>query len=153
MKISGPWSAGAVERYLLDSIVPLRLGAVDRGGWPEVVSLWFVPERGALWCATQRSARVVEYLSADGRCGFEVATNTPPYRGVRGRGRAAIEPQRGEAILRALLRRYQGSEDSALGRWLLSRAADEVAIRIDPQRITSWDFTRRMQTAESKPAG
>lgn len=145
MKVGGPWTATYVERYLRDSIVPLRLGVVDHESWPLIVSLWFLPDQGTLWCATQRSARIVKYLSAEPRCGFEVATNTPPYRGIRGRGRIAIEPQHGERILRELLRRYQGSEDTKLGRWLISRVEKEVAIRIEPQSITSWDFTRRME--------
>jgi hypothetical protein len=33
---------------------------------------------------------------------------------------------------------------SAFARWLLSRQAGEVAIRIRPDRLASWDFAQRM---------
>jgi hypothetical protein len=74
-----------------------------------------------------------------------VSPNQPPYRGVRGRGRATLDAVRGEAVLRRLLRRYLGDEDSDLARWLLSRANEELAVRIEPSSIRTWDYTRRME--------
>ena len=87
----------------------------------------------------------MRFLRADARCGFEVAGDVPPYRGVRGYGRARLVPERGEAVLRALVLRYLGSDEGSLARWLLSRAAREVAVRIEPQRFLSWDYSERME--------
>jgi nitroimidazol reductase NimA-like FMN-containing flavoprotein (pyridoxamine 5'-phosphate oxidase superfamily) len=134
-----------VHRHLEASEIPLRLACATRSGQPLVLSLWYLWRDGALWCATQAQAALVGHLRRDPRCGFEVASERPPYCGVRGTGRAAIDPSRGEEVLRALLRRYQGGEDGPLARWLLSRAASEVAIRIDPGRIGSWDYRERMR--------
>lgn len=69
---------------------------------------------------------------------------TGPYRGVRGQARATIDPKRGEAVLTDLIRRYLGNHETPFARWLLSRSRDEVALRIQPTRLASWDFTERM---------
>ncbi len=142
--LRGPWSKERIEEYLREAVVPIRLASLDPDGFPVVVSLWFLYEDRCLWCATQAGARVVARLRGDGRCGFEVAADVPPYRGVRGRAVATIDPPRGAELLPRLIARYLGSGDSPLARWLVARAATEVAIRLDPLRVTSWDFTRRM---------
>ena len=94
---------------------------------------------------------MVRYLRHEPRCSFEVATNAMPYRGVRGQGRAAIDATQGTAVLRQLIARYLGNEQSDFARWLLARAEDEVAIRIEPIRMRSWDFRQRMGSASSPP--
>ncbi len=137
---------GAAEHgdFLSASRVPLRLGILDEDGGPRVLSLWYLWQDGALWCATSPKAWVVERLRADPRCGFEVAGDAPPYRGVRGRGRAVLDPARGEAILGALVDRYLGTRETRFARWLLARSAGEMAIRIVPEKLSQWDYSRRM---------
>jgi len=145
-RIRGPWSEAEVGAFLETAVVPLRLGCQRPSGFPLVLSIWFVHEAGALWCATQARSRVARLLADDPRCGFEVAADAPPYRGVRGPAEATLVPERGEAVLRAVLARYQGGVESPLARWLLARAASEVALRIAPLGWTSFDYTPRMRT-------
>ena len=133
-----------LEAFLHEGRVPLRLGVLDADGGPRLLSIWYLWQDGALWCATSPNAWVVDRLRADPRCGFEVAGDAPPYRGVRGRGRAELDPARGEAILCALVDRYLGTRDSRFARWLLARGADEMAIRIVPEKLSHWDYSRRM---------
>lgn len=140
----GPWSRAEAERFLAETVVPLRLGCVDGRGWPVVLSLWYLYRDGAIWCATRPGAAVVRYLEREGRCAFEVAPETPPYRGVRGQGTAAVNRGAGGALLGELLVRYLGTTATALGRRLLARADEEVAIRIEPVRLSSWDYRARM---------
>lgn len=147
VQAKGPWSATDIERFLAEQVIPIRLGFLTRSGWPLIASHWYVYRDGVLWCATQASAGVVTRLRADPRCSFEVATNEPPYRGVRGQGRAHVDPAAGEDVLRTLIERYLGSHDSEFAAWLLGRADAEVAIRIEPHRLRSWDFSHRMASA------
>ena len=143
-RVRGPWDAAAVARFLDEERSPLRLAVTWSGGAPLVVSLWFAHEAGALWCASHRNARLTEALARAPEVGFEVSVNEPPYRGVRGQGRAHLLPEAGAARLEVLLDRYLGDRESNLARWLLSRAEDEVAIRIEPDWLTAWDFSARM---------
>lgn len=144
MKTTGPWAPDRIDEHLLRSKIPLRLATSGQSGWPLIVSLWYVYLDGMLWCASQQDATVIATLGRDPRCAFEVAADLPPYRGVRGRGRATIDRRRGGEILRILLDRYNVPADGGLGRWLLSRLDTEVAIGIRPTWRGSWDFTRRM---------
>ncbi len=133
-----------MEEYLAQAVIPLRIACVSSAGWPVVVSLWYLHREGALWCATPAHARIARLLAQDPRCGFEVAVNQPPYLGVRGRGHARLDRTHGREILRDLVERYLGSEETGFTRWLLERPVEEVAIRIGIERLTSWDFTERM---------
>ena len=143
MRRRGPWSPREVASFLDRTVVPLRLACNGSSGSPILASLWFVADGETLCCATQRSARIVERLRDDPRCAFEVAQDTPPYRGVRGQGRVAIDEGAGPALLERLIARYVDPA-SAFADWLRARAHDETALRIEPVRLLSWDFAERM---------
>jgi hypothetical protein len=139
---SGPWDAAQVNDYLRGAVIPLRLASqgVD---YPLVQSLWFLPEDGALWCCTKDDSVLARRVSRDGRCAFEVSADAPPYQGVRGTAQATVLPGEAAAILPRLIERY-GQSQTPLAQWLLGRLEREVAIRIDPQSISSWDYSGRM---------
>jgi nitroimidazol reductase NimA-like FMN-containing flavoprotein (pyridoxamine 5'-phosphate oxidase superfamily) len=136
--------------FMEDTVIPLRLACVTESGWPLTLSLWYVYLDGAMYCATQQSARVVRYLENEARCGFEIASDLPPYCGMRGQARAVIEPEKGADVLEILLNRYLDGTDNQLARGLLSKKDREVAIRIAPVNITTWNFKDRMQDVAEK---
>ena len=145
MPSSGFQTDDQINAFIAQARIPLRLAVLDGTGCPIVLSLWFLQEDGAFWCATKADAQVIRYLTARPRCGFEIAGDTPPYRGVRGKGTATLHPERGAEILERLLDRYAILPGSRLASMLLAKADQEVAIRIVPQRLSSWDFSRRMK--------
>ena len=134
----------SIEKYLQETKIPIRLSCLMESGWPTVLSLWYLLEKGSLYCATPESAKVVSYLRAEPRCSFEVASDQPPYCGVRGRAVATIDPDRGVEILERLLFRYLGGINDPLAKNLLGRPGPEVAIRLDPKNFYTWNFTDRM---------
>ena len=147
MRQKGPWSTDQIQHFLQDVRIPLRIACNGASGFPVLASLWFVPEGGKLWCATQRGSSVVSLLSRDSRCAFEVSVETPPYRGVRGTGVATLHDDRGEELLRVLIERYLGHTNSKLASFLLARVEQETAIAIEPQTLVSWDYQERMGAA------
>jgi hypothetical protein len=135
-----------VEAYLKDVLIPMRLACITpKKGWPLVLSLWYLYRDGRLWCATQKSAHVVSHLSQDPRCAFEVASDLPPYCGVRGQGRATLDAQLGPSILDQLIVRYLGGPDSPLAKRLRSQSHNEVAIVIKPVSLYTWNYSERMR--------
>ncbi len=144
MECKGPWSRAQIDAFLAHTRVPLRLAVNGTRGHPVLASLWFIPLEDQIWCATPRSAKIVSLLERDPRCAFEVAPETIPYTGVRGRADASLVDVRGGEILSRLIDRYLGDSTSPFARWLLERAEAETAIALAPGRLVSWDFTERM---------
>lgn len=143
------------HKCYLDKVrIPIRIACNMKNGWPVVISLWFKYDGGYIYCATQKSARIVEYLLNNPRCGFEIAEDRPPYCGIRGRAKARIDKSLGPEILEKLLVRYLGDTHNSLAKKLLAKRETEVAIVLEPSQVFSWDFSDRMsnldylQTAE-----
>ncbi len=136
-----------IARYLSEIKIPIRLACITDKGWPLVTSLWFVFMNQKFYCATQKTAKVIEFLSQNPRCGFEIASDQPPYRGVRGKGSVNLSEVMGPKILRILMDRYDIRNDSTLGKFLLSNMKNEIAIEIEPIRTFTWDYSDRMEDA------
>lgn len=144
MEPTGTWDRERTEAFLESETIPIRLSCRRPGGDLWMLSLWYRYREGALWCATSASANVVDFLAHDDRVAFEISTNRPPYKGVRGNGTASVDVDSDKELLKNLLDRYLGGVDSPLAEQLLSPGREEVRIRIDPDRIYTWDFSERM---------
>jgi hypothetical protein len=146
-RLRGPWSAEQALAFLEAERSPIRIALTGESGFPLVVSLWYRVAEDAIWCATGADTLVARRLREDPRVGFEISVNDPPYMGVRAQARVELDPVQGPAQLEALITRYLGDTDSDLARWLLSRADNEVALRLRPHWLVSWDFEDRMKDA------
>lgn len=142
--LTGAWTLDEVETFLSEVTVPLRIGCRTPTDDPWMLSLWFRYADGTFECATGADADVVQYLDHDPTVSFEVSTNEPPYRGVRGNGTASIADDEEKAVLRELLERYLGGTKTPLAEQLLSPDRREVRIEITPNRLHSWDYSDRM---------
>lgn len=148
-QLAGPWSNLEIDEYLQSSVFPLRLAFNASDGFPRVVSLWFRYEQGVFYCVSHRDSKLVGLLRENKKVGFEVSTNEPPYCGVRGQGLAELAQQGAGEALALLLERFLDGTESPLGKWLLSRSDDEVLISVQPHRLFSWDYRKRMGTGSS----
>ncbi|WP_415382259.1 pyridoxamine 5'-phosphate oxidase family protein [Halosimplex sp. TS25] len=146
--LTGDWTRERTEQFLDERTIPVRLAMHTPDGGLWMLSLWYRYREGRLECATGANAKVVRYLRENPPVAFEVSTNQPPYRGVRGAGAASISPDPDKEVLRALVDRYLGERDGGLAESLLSPERDEVAIEIDIDRAYTWDFSDRMRARE-----
>ncbi|MES3516343.1 MAG: pyridoxamine 5'-phosphate oxidase family protein [Natronomonas sp.] len=144
VRCRGAWSKEETTRYLEETTIPIRIGCHRPNGGLWMLSLWFLYRDGAVHCATSANADIVDYLEANPETAFEVSDNDPPYRGVRGAGTATMEPDEDKTLLRELFERYLGGTDNDLADVLLVEDRSEVHIRIDPDRLYTWDFSDRM---------
>ena len=142
---SGVWSESEVSDFLDRTPVPIRIACHTPADRLWIVSLWYQFRDGRCQCSTSARADLVRFLERDPAVAFEVSTNEVPYAGVRGNGTASIETDPEKSVLRDLLDRYVGNTSTDFARRLLSEDRDEVTVRIDPDRLFSWDFSSRMQ--------
>ena len=130
-----------------DSKIPIRIAFLKPDGVPNIISLWYEEIEGKIYCATQKTAKIVSYLEKNPNCGFEIASDKPPYKGTRGSGVAKIVDERGEEILEILMDKYLGKKESNLSKILKNNAKKEVAIEITPQQVFHYDYSVRMKGA------
>lgn len=133
------------DQIINDCKIPIRLACIKPNGMPSIVSLWYVKIDQKIYCATQKSAKIVSYLQKNPLCGFEIAGDKPPYKGSRGEGDAEILDGKGEETLNLLIQKYLGEKESALSRFLKDNSKTEVAIKISPRKIFNYDYSKRMK--------
>jgi nitroimidazol reductase NimA-like FMN-containing flavoprotein (pyridoxamine 5'-phosphate oxidase superfamily) len=133
------------SKDLVNLVVPLRLACLTNSGWPIIVPLWFKFLNDQFYCATQENAKLISYLKKDNRCAFEISSEIPPYRGIRGQGKAIIKKELGIEILQTVIEKYVQKKNTNLTTYLLKRKEKEVAIEITPIKIFYWDYTNRMK--------
>jgi nitroimidazol reductase NimA-like FMN-containing flavoprotein (pyridoxamine 5'-phosphate oxidase superfamily) len=128
-----------------DTKIPIRLAFLNSSGIPNIISLWYEQIDGKIYCATQKTAKIVSYLEKNPECGFEIAADKPPYKGTRGSGVAKIVENRGEEILTILMKKYLGDKVSTLQKILKKNIKNEVAIEITPNKLFHYDYSTRMK--------
>ena len=133
------------DQMISDSKIPIRLAYMNNDGIPSVLSLWFVQINEKIYCATQKSAKIIQYLKKNTVCGFEIASDKPPYKGVRGNGSVKIIDDVGKDILQILMKKYLGEKEYELSKFLKKNSHNEVAIEITPQNLFYYDYSARMR--------
>lgn len=68
----------------------------------------------------------------------------PPY-GTRGHGKVKIIEHMGKNILQILIDKYLGKKTSTLSECLKMNSENEVAIQITPEKIFTYDYSKRMR--------
>lgn len=144
-ELRGAWTENELETFLDESRIPIRLSVHRGDGSLWMVALWYRYRNGSFECATPANTALVEFLRGGSSVAFDVSTNDPPYRGVRGNGGAALSPDEDEETLRALIDRYLGEFDSPLAEWLLTDESGVIRIRIQPNELYTWDYSGRVR--------
>ena len=128
-----------------DMKIPIRLAFTKPQGIPSVISLWYVCVEEKIYCATQKTAKIVSHIQKNSLCGFEIARDNPPYKGTRGDGIAHIQSEKGNKILEILIKKYLGKKESTLTNFLRKNSKTEVAIEITPRTTFHYDYSKRMK--------
>ena len=136
-----------IDKFVPDSKIPIRIAFMKSANLPAVISLWYVCNDGKIYCASQKTAKIVSYLKKNPACGFEIAADKPPYKGMRGEGTARILNETGAYVLDLLIEKYLGEKESTLSKLLRNNSKTEVAIEITPQKIFHYDYSKRMKDA------
>jgi hypothetical protein len=123
----------------------MRLAVNDPAGFPRLCSMWFDFDGESIIAVGHKNALLIQLLEKDGRCGFEIATNTEPYMGVRGQAVASIHKEQGRDLLPSLIEKYIADRHPDLQSWLMNRIDDEYAIKLKLEWLSAWDFSGRMK--------
>ena len=124
----------------------LQVATIGRDGRPHLVAMWygFLEDRPALW--TYRRSQKVVNLRRDPRitCLAESGRDYDELKGVELIGTATIIED-WEVVLaagRSVFERYRGPFSEADQPRLERMSAKRVAVRIDVERVVSWDHAK-----------
>jgi nitroimidazol reductase NimA-like FMN-containing flavoprotein (pyridoxamine 5'-phosphate oxidase superfamily) len=134
-----------IDKFIPDSKIPIRIGFIKGNCTPAVVSLWYVCKDAKIYCATQKTAKIVSHLQKNPICGFEIAADKPPYKGIRGEGTVQILNETGAYVLDLLMEKYLKGKESTLSKLLRDNSKTEVAIEITPKKVFHYDYSKRMK--------
>ena len=136
-----------INKFIPDIKIPIRVSFIKSNNVPAIISLWYVCNSDKIYCAVQKTAKVVAYLQKNPICGFEIAADKPPYKGIRGEGTVQILNETGAHVLDLLIDKYLGEKESTLSKFLKNNSKTEIALQITPQKIFNYDYSERMKDA------
>lgn len=121
--------------------VPVRLGWLDRDGFPRITPLWFLYEDGTFYMTSVRDKRHVAGLRRDPRAFACVDTEervsvggVRRNRQVKGRGRAELFDDEGGRWTRRITLKYVHGEEGE-ERAAYRASMPRVVIRLRPERL------------------
>ena len=138
------WDIRQIESFLKSAVLPARVSCITTNGYPYIMSLWFLYDAECLYCSVQRKTLISKWLQNNPLCGFEIAGDNAPYKGVRGRGVVSVTSAINNPVLPSLVDKYLGNRKSSLAFSLLSKEETELTLNIKPTWMTSWDYSKRM---------
>lgn len=97
-------------RSLLDAPSPATLTLFAPDGQAITTPVWFRVEGDVFEVVIAAGDTKLEHLRRDPRCVLLVFETIRPFRGVRVRGEASIDPDEGARVRLAIASRYLGSE-------------------------------------------
>ena len=138
------WHQQELQDFLVSCKIPIRISVLD-DEYPLICSVWFEYLDEKLVIVSHEDSKLAKTLLRQRKCGFEIATNDPPYKGVRGKADVVAEAEGSGDTLRRVIQRYLGGTNQKLASWLLSRVEHEVKFTLHPTWVTSWDYGERME--------
>ena len=136
---------------LLQSKLNMQLNTIDDEGYPMVHPVWFLYDKGSgkIYSATQKMTKKVHNIRRrPNMVYFSIDDENFPYKGVKGRGSAAIseDMQRNLQVVEKINLKYLGTQEHPLAKMLVdnTRNGTEVVIEITPKFFSAWDFSKGM---------
>jgi PPOX class probable F420-dependent enzyme len=135
------------QREFLASALTMTLASVDRRGYPHLVAMWFVVDPdGTVLMTTYAKSQKAMNLQRDPRCTLlvERGTRYDQLQGVMIRGRATLDPdvERTLDVLTRIHAKHGGEQPEGLRDILRAQARKRVAVRVTPERVSSWDHQK-----------
>jgi general stress protein 26 len=137
---------------LLGSKLNLQLATIDETGYPNIQPVWFSydTDKDRLYILTSDTSKKTHNIRNNFKVYFSVDDCNFPYKGVKGRGNAAIlgDPATVISTANKLSMKYYGSLDSQAAKSLIDRSKqqDAVVIEINPKFFSTWDFGKMQST-------
>lgn len=143
---------------LLQQCRTATIATTGPGGFPHLVAMWYGLLDGKVYFETKVKSQKVVNLRRDPKvsCSVEAGQTYDQLRGVAIEGTAAIIDDTSSeeywAAAVSVFERYQGPYTEAARPHVAAMMNKRVVVRIDPERVRSWDH-RKLGLAAMPVAG
>ncbi|MFL6525026.1 MAG: pyridoxamine 5'-phosphate oxidase family protein [Nitrososphaera sp.] len=133
------------ERFL-ESKLNLQLATIDEKGDPNIQPVWFYynKDKGKLLIITSKLSKKTQNLKIRPTIYFSIDDQSPPYKGVKGKGNAMIveDPNRIVPQAEKISMKYLGTLDHPSAKEMVDRSknGEGILVEISPKFFSTWDF-------------
>jgi PPOX class probable F420-dependent enzyme len=133
------------ERFL-ESKLNLQIATIDEKGEPNIQPVWFYYDKdeGKLLVLTSKVAKKTQNLSNRPTIYFSIDDENPPYKGVKGKGTAAVVEDPNLIVPQAekISMKYLGTLDHPAAKEMADRSknGEGVLVKISPKFFSTWDY-------------
>jgi nitroimidazol reductase NimA-like FMN-containing flavoprotein (pyridoxamine 5'-phosphate oxidase superfamily) len=146
---AAPLTENEISHFLTSSKLNIHIGTLDRQEEPNIHPTWyyFDTTNNRFYIETSKKSRKTENLNAKNVIYYCVDDPTPPYKGVRGKGRVKIyeDINHNIPIAEKIMVRYLGSLEHPMAKSLMNsvRRGDSVIIEVSPRYYSTWDYSKK----------
>lgn len=132
----------------LEKKLALQIGTIDDGGYANIQPVWFNYDKRSekFLIVTPKTSKKIKNLREKPNVYFSIDDESFPYKGVKGRGSAAVVEDPSSTVHEAkkINMKYIGTLDHPIPRTILGSAqrGDYVTIEIYPKYFSTWDFAK-----------
>lgn len=134
------------QRFLISDVRNIYLGTLDDKSEPNIHPVWFYydNQKNKIYVETAKSSKKIQNLNQKNVIYFCIDDSTPPYKGVRGKGKTKISTDIdfNYFIAEKIMIKYLGNLDHPMASVLLEnvRKGESVLIEISPKYFSTWNY-------------
>jgi len=134
------------QRFLISDVRNIYLGTLDDKSEPNIHPVWFYydNQKNKIYVETAKSSKKIQNLNQKNVIYFCIDDSTPPYKGVRGKGKTKISTDNdfNYFIAEKIMIKYLGNLDHPMASVLLEnvRKGQSVLIEISPKYFSTWNY-------------
>lgn len=144
-----PMNEQEILDFLSTGKLNIHLGTEDEKGHANVHPAWYLydPSREKIYLETSKQAKKTHNIRKNENVYFCIDDPNPPYKGVRGKGRARIHEDIdfNVPIAEKIMVKYLGSTQHTMAKTLLDmqKKGQSVVLEISPKYYSTWDYSKQ----------
>ena len=144
-----PLSEQDTKDFLMTKVLNVHLGTVDENGHANIHPAWyyFDDTKETIYVETGKHSKKMENLTRNDTIYFCVDDPSPPYKGVRGKGKVKVfyDINFNVLIAQKIHLRYLGNLEHPIAHELIDaiKKGQSVVIEISPKYYSTWDYSKQ----------
>jgi PPOX class probable F420-dependent enzyme len=129
-----------------------RLSSLNPDGTIHIASVYFKYDDGDILIGTQVISHKIRNIKKNPNVTVLIDNQQAPFRGVLIYGVATLEYEDVIAKRASIFSRYMSAEDAQNSATNLANQFESVVVRIQPQKVISYDYTKAGLLTTSEPS-